>query len=138
MTDKTPDPFDSADYYTPYGDAESFTAETVGDAIREHLSEGGTITAGVTLYAYKHIEVEPGWPEVEAERISEMLSEDYDNEYGGDDELIIDADRLTEFRAIASILIKYIVHCHPPQQCEPVGKRIYSPEEVAEILEGKS
>jgi hypothetical protein len=138
MTDNTISAYGLADYYAVHKDAESFTAKSPTEAILDYAEEGGVTDRALTVYAYNCKEVEPGWPEEEAEKLTDTLLEDYDDEYGGDDDPIIDDDRLTEFRAIASILIKYIVHRNPPSQCEPVGKRIYSPEEVAEILEGKS
>ena len=138
MTDKTKDAFESADYYTVYKDAETFVAESPIEAILNYVEDGGEPGRSLVVYAHKRVRVDPGWPEEESAKIAETLSEDYDDEYGGGDEPIIDGDRISEFRTIVSILIGHIVHRCPPWRCDPVGQRTYSPEEVAKILEGQN
>jgi hypothetical protein len=138
MTDKTSDPFDSADYYTPYGDAESFTAETVEEAIREYEDEGGIVENGVTLYAHKRRAVPENWAEGEAEHLAESLSDDYEDEFGGGDSRMIDGVYMEHLEKELRLIVRQLIKDCPTWQCEPVSKRIYSPEEAAEILEGKS
>lgn len=126
------DPFYSADFYSIYDDAEELNHTTVEEAFWESMShaDGGP----TTIYAWKRAPVSEEWIASEAIRLAESLSEDYEDEYGGGNDPMIDDKALDRLgRAMRKIIEETISKC-PAWQCSVISKKVYSQEEIAKII----
>lgn len=132
----TPDPFDSADLYTcDDSPEEGLSAITPEEAIHDRAEELQDWTGEFTVYAHERRAVEKGWVESMALDLAEKLSEDYEDEFGGGDDPMIDGVTQRTLATAFGPLIKAAITKHPPWQCEPVGQRTFTADEVRKILE---
>jgi hypothetical protein len=131
MSDETKlDPFDSADLYTCIQDEENIAHETPADAILE-LYEGTREIAPMVVYAFKRKTVDDEWVESEGANLSEKLIEDFEDEFGGENNPL-------SFAGLFASSVREALKDIAPYHCDQCGRREYSAEQVANILSSRS
>lgn len=127
MSDETkPDPFDSADLFSCNQDDENITHETPEDAILE-LYEGTREIAPMVVYAFKRRTIDDNWIESEGANLSERLVEDFEAEFGRENNPL-------SFAGLFTSSVREALTDMAPSYCDQCGRREYSAKQVAEIL----
>lgn len=135
--------FDEADYYSCDELSEEFidesVEETVAGRIDAESASGETMRetiariAPVTVYAFKRKPVEPAWIENTVGRLTDVLTEDWMDEFGdpeGDHAPQIDEAATKLAEAVAVLVQKSDVW-----QCELVGEREFALDALLDMAE---
>lgn len=135
------DPFDGADFYDD-GDGGELTHEYPGDAIMDAVDG---VSAGCSVHeaiqkvspleitAWARETISSEWRRSMAERLTDVLTESLDDDFGRDPEGSHVVDKLDLQLQIESLLHEELADARP-YRCTIVATRTYGPAEVEAIL----
>ena len=136
------DPFDNADFYDD-GEGGPLIHESPEDAIAAIIDAGfgRNVTEAIEkncplqVTAWARKKVTEDWIANEAERMAEDLNDSIEESFGDpdgyhEDRIVEQSDLQT---ALADLIREQTADC-TPYQCERVGTRVYSAQEVEAIL----
>jgi hypothetical protein len=138
--------YENADLYDAVEDTEELAHATPAEALASYVEmcvhpaeemAAAILRRGpINIFAYKRMPVDDTWAAREAYRAAEMIAEDFDDEYMGDDHALGD-EELKALEAALRTVITATFADVKPFQCEGCGDRTYSPEEVLALVKGE-
>lgn len=100
----------------------------VAAVVREHWPEG------LTVYGWERKEVTPLWFHRTANELAERFTEEFDEEFNGGDDPVIDEKLEAEIAAGFNKVLESVRARLVPWQCEQVAEVTLTVEEVLEVL----